>query len=161
MHAAEMKQRKEGSVQKMRAALKDKEKAEKVLGKVTAQVETLADAQFTIGRVRERVRELDAEADANEAAMTKLNLQIDRTEEEMQCMSAAFAAFKKQHDALFVVRAWLYAGQVSYGIAARMAQREGKRASDADPLEAYCAYCALTLAPFLLHTGLRRNLQRF
>ena len=54
-------------------------------------------------------------------------------------MSAAFAAFKKQHDALFVVRAWLYAGQVSYGIAARMAQREGKRASDADPLEANCA----------------------
>ena len=49
VHAAEMKQRKEGSVQKMRAALKDKEKAEKVLGKVTAQVETLADAQFAVG----------------------------------------------------------------------------------------------------------------
>ncbi len=43
-----MKQRKEGSVQKMRAALKDKEKAEKVLDKVMAQVETLADAQFAI-----------------------------------------------------------------------------------------------------------------
>ena len=73
------------------------------------------------------MRELDAEADANEAAMTKLNLQIDRTEEEMRCMSAAFAAFKKQHDALFAVRAWLYAGQVSYGIAGTAGGKESKR----------------------------------
>ena len=46
-----MKQSKEESVQKMRTALKDKEKAEKVLCVVTAKAETLADAQFTISTV--------------------------------------------------------------------------------------------------------------
>ena len=58
VRAEQMTQSKEESVQKMRTALKDKEKAEKVLRVVTAKAETLADAQLTIDRIRERVREL-------------------------------------------------------------------------------------------------------
>ena len=123
----------------MITALKDKDKAEKVLRGVTAKAETLADAQFTIDRIRERVQELETEADANEVAMTKLHLQIVSMADEMRCTSAEVTAFRKQRGAMFLDRAWLFAGQVSYGIAARVAQREGKRSSDADSLNAYWA----------------------
>ena len=123
MRAEQTKQSKEESVQKMRTALKDKEKAEKVLRGVMAKAETLADAQFTIDRIRERVRELETEADANEVAMTKLHLQIVSMADEMRCTSAEVTAFRKQRGAMFLDRAWFYAGQVSYGIAARRSGR--------------------------------------
>ena len=125
-----MKQSKEESVQKMRTALKDKEKAEKVLRGVTAKAETLADAQFTIDRIRERVRELETEADANEVAMTKLHLQIVSMADEMRCTSAEVTAFRKQRGVMFLDRAWLFAGQVSYGCVHTTALLQGAAGGD-------------------------------
>jgi hypothetical protein len=137
VQAEKMKQSKEASVQKMKVALKEKQKAEKELRGATAKAETLADAQFNSDRARERVQELEAEAELSKVAMANLHRQIDDMAEEMRCMTDLMAEYKKQYEALSIDKAWLFAGQIAYSIAARMAQREGKRASDADTFEAY------------------------